>query len=263
MQIRQIVVTDHSELMKRSQAVVSFARDYRQGDQLPPHRHRRAQLVYAYRGTMAVRTDAASYVVPPHRAVWVPGQVEHAIEARSAFSMRSLYLDPAQVCGLPEQVRVMQVPPLLRELIAAVAVAGNDYAEDSAVARMMAVIVDQIRIQPALAALALSLPSDPRLLRIARTLIDNPADSRNLEQWAREVGASPRTLNRLFPAQTGMTFRDWRQQRRLLRALELLAGGETVTDVALELGYESSSAFIAMFRRSFGVTPKRYFQVTS
>ena len=253
------MVTDDSDLMTSPQAVVSFSRDYARGDQLPFHQHRKAQLVYANRGTMTVRTGDASYVVPPQRAVWVPSNVEHGIEARSAFSMRSLYLDPDQVGGLPEKVRVLQVSPLLRELIAAVVVAGNDYAPDGEVARMMAVIIDQIRVQPSAGALTLPLPSDSRLLRIAQALIDNPSDPRDLAQWAREVGASPRTLNRLFPAQTGMTFRDWRQQRRMLRALELLAGGVRVTDVALELGYEGSSAFIAMFRRSLGTTPKRYF----
>jgi AraC-like DNA-binding protein len=245
--------------MQSAQPVVSFTREYDKADVLPFHSHRRAQLVYAYRGTMTVRTADASYMVPPQRAVWMPGYVEHGIEARSAFSMRSLYFDPEQVSGMPETVRVIQVSPLLRELIAAVVIAGNDYAPDSAVARLFAVIVDQIRVLPAALSLTLPLPSDPRLLRVTQALIDNPADPRDLAQWAREVGASPRTLNRLFPAQTGMTFRDWRQQRRMLRALELLAGGVRVTDVAFELGYESGSAFIAMFRRSLGTTPKRYF----
>jgi len=122
----------------------------------------------------------------------------------------------------------------------------------------MSVILDQIRTQPVVPLLGLPLPADRRLLRIAQALIDCPADPRDLADWAKEVGISTRTLVRLFPAQTGMTFREWRQQRRLLRALELLATGVSVTNVALEVGYENTSAFIAMFRRCLGTTPTRY-----
>ena len=104
----------------------------------------------------------------------------------------------------------------------------------------------------------MAISPDPRLLRVARSMMDNPADVRDLNAWAREVGASARTLSRLFTAQTGMTFREWRQQRRLLRALELLASGHNVTTVAAELGYDNTSAFIAMFRRCLGTTPARY-----
>ena len=247
--------------MRSPQAIVSFARSYARGDVLPYHRHNRAQLVYANKGTMTVKTRTASYLVPPQRAVWMPSQIEHGIEARSAFSMQSLYIDPDRVTGLPESVGVLQVSPLLRESIAAVIAAGNDYAADGPVARIMSVIVDQILAQPAVDILMLPLPEDPRLLRITEALIDNPADSRDLVQWASRVGASPRTLNRLFPAQTGLTFREWRQQRRLLRALELLDQGVRITDIALELGYESTSAFIAMFRRYLGTSPGRYLDV--
>lgn len=244
--------------MRRPQAIVSFARDYAKGDLLPYHRHKRAQLVYASRGTMTVKTRTASYLVPPQRAVWMPSQTDHGIEARSAFSMQSLYIDPDQVSGLPESVGVLQIVPLLRELIATAIALGNDYAADDPTARIMSVIVDQIRAQPAVDVLMLPLPEDQRLLRITEALIDNPADSRDLAQWAKQVGASPRTLNRLFPAQTGLTFREWRQQRRLLRALELLDQGMRITDISLELGYESTSAFIAMFRRYLGTSPGRY-----
>ena len=125
----------------------------------------------------------------------------------------------------------------------------------------MRVIVDQINIQP-LAPLALPLPSDARLLKITRSLTENPADSRLLGEWALFAGASKRTLNRLFLKQTGMSFQNWRQQLRLLRALELLAAGDSVTGVALELGYENTSAFIAMFRRCLGSTPTRYLRDT-
>jgi AraC-like DNA-binding protein len=126
----------------------------------------------------------------------------------------------------------------------------------------MSVILDQIPTQP-VASLALPMPTDPRLLRVAQSLIVNPGDSRDLGEWARTVGASKRTLGRLFTEQTRMSFQKWRQQRRLLRALELLATGDNVTSIALELGYDNTSAFIAMFRRCLGTTPTRYLNTTN
>ena len=239
------------------QSIVAHGRDLKQGDVLPFHSHRRAQLVYASNGVMTVTTHVASYVVPSQRAVWMPAGVEHRIDARSAVNLRTLYIDSRASAKLPAEVCVLQVTPLLRELIVTSVASGPEYAPDSPEERVMSVILDQILTQP-VATLALPLPSDPRLRRVADALILNPADSRDLDAWASEVGASKRTLVRLFPAQTGMTFREWRQQRRLLRALELLTTGSSVTSVALETGYDNSSAFIAMFRRCLGTTPMRY-----
>lgn len=239
------------------EAIVAYGRDLRDAEVLPAHTHRRAQLVYASRGVMTVTTDSAAYVVPPQRAVWVPGGVRHGIEARSAVDMRTLYIEPTAATHLPSIVRVLQVTPLLRELILAAVESGQRPAPDGSRQRLMAVILDQIGAQPD-AALSLPMPSDPRLRRVTDALMTDPGDSRDLGEWAEAVGASKRTLGRLFAAQTGMSFRDWRQQRRLLRALELLGAGEKVTLVALELGYENASAFIAMFKRCLGTTPGRY-----
>ena len=238
-------------------AVVAYGRDLEAGAILPFHKHRRAQFVYASSGVMSVATSSAAYVVPPQRAVWMPAGVMHRIEARSDVAMRSLYIEVSETNDLPAEVCVLQVAPLLRELVVAAVAAGPGYDPDSPQSRIMDVILDQIRVQP-VASLALPMPSDPRLRKIVQSLVADPADQRDLDEWAREVGASKRTLTRLFPAQTGMSFRSWRQQRRLLRALELLASGKNVTAVALELGYENTSAFIAMFRRCLGETPARY-----
>lgn len=206
---------------------------------------------------MTVTTPSAAFVVPPQRAVWMPGGVTHRIDARSDLAMRTLYIEINEATDLPSEVCVLQVSPLLRELVVAAVAADTEYEPDSPQSRIMAVILDQISAQPVVS-LALPMPTDSRLLRLAQALIANPADQRDLGEWAIEVGASKRTLTRLFPAQTGMSFRSWRQQRRLLRALELLALGDNVTTVALELGYENTSAFISMFRRCLGATPARY-----
>ena len=237
--------------------IVAYGRDLKAGAVLPYHSHRRAQFVYASSGVMTVTTPAAAYVVPPQRAVWMPGGVMHQIDARSDVAMRSLYIETTQTKGLPTEVCVLQVAPLLRELVVAAVASGPAYELDSPQSRILDVVLDQIRVQP-MVSLALPMPTDPRLCKITQALIDEPSDERDLDEWASVVGASKRTLTRLFPAQTGMTFRTWRQQRRLLRALELLAAGDNVTTVALELGYDNTSAFIAMFRRCLGQTPTQY-----
>ncbi len=152
----------------------------------------------------------------------------------------------------------MQVTPLLRELIVRATAFAQPYAERGREARLARVLADEIaaaRVAP----FALPAPRDARLLRITRRLLDDPADDRTLAAWGRAAGASPRTLARLFRRETGMSFARWRQQARLLRALELLAAGRAVTEVALDLGYESTSAFITMFRETLGSTPARYF----
>jgi AraC-like DNA-binding protein len=243
------------------QAVVAFGRDLSRGESLPLHQHRRAQLVYASSGVMAVSTNFAAYVVPPQRAVWMPGGREHRIDARSDVAMRTLYFDPEFdpdiTNGLPTDVCVLRVSPLLRELILAAVAEGPHCPPNSPQSRLMAVIIDQLRT-PMENTLTLPMPTEARLLRLARMLIEDPGDRRSLGEWASELGTSKRTLGRLFVSQTGLSFQAWRQQRRLLRALELLASGDSVTSVALELGYENTSAFIAMFRRSFGTTPRQY-----
>ena len=259
-QTRQTVIAPSREVGRLEdlpQDVVAYGRDLSAGAVLPFHRHRRAQFVYASRGVMTVTTSSAAYVVPPQRAVWMPGGVAHRIDAQSDVAMRTLYIENNSATDLPTEVCVLQVSPLLRELVVAAVAAGTEYEPDSPQSRMMAVILDQIRAQP-VASLALPMPEDARLLRIAKSLISNPADQRDLGEWAKEVGASKRTLTRLFPAQTGMSFRAWRQQRRLLRALVLLASGNNVTAVALEVGYDNTSAFISMFRRCLGATPAHY-----
>ena len=244
-------------LEKLPQPVVAYGRDLAAGAVLPFHRHQRAQFVYSISGVMTVTTPTAAYVVPPQRAVWMPAGIMHSIEAHSDVAMRTLYVREGEATGLSKEVCVLQVSRLLRELVVTAVAVGPTYLADSPDSRIMEVILDQIRVQP-VTSLALPMPTEPRLRKIAQSLINDPADQRSLDEWAREVGASKRTLTRLFPAQTGMSFRSWRQQRRLLRALELLATGYSVTTVALELGYENTSAFIAMFRRTLGASPTRF-----
>lgn len=239
--------------------VVALTEEYPAGHVIPPARHPRGQLIYADRGVVTVNAPQGTWVLPPHRAVWMPAGTPHWTRTASALSSRYLYVDPAAAPGLPAHVTVITVSPLLRELIEAVCALPADYDEDGPAGRLVAVLLDQMRTVP-VAPLHLPLPADPRLQALADALRADPADARSLADWGRAVGASERTLGRLFLRETGLTFRAWRQQVRLLAALERLAAGEAVTVVALEVGYESPSAFVAMFRRVLGASPGRYFE---
>lgn len=257
-QTRDYLNPEVAELESLPQPVVAYRRDLVDGERIPPHRHRRAQLVYASEGVMTVTTADGAFVVPPQRAVWLPGGMEHRIDARGPVAMRTLYVGPGAAPDLPTEVCVLHVTALLRELILAAVDMPQSFGPTSPEHRLMSVILDQIRVLP-VAPLSLPMPKDRRLRRLAEALLDDPSDGRGLEAWARDAGASPRTLARLFQRETAMSFRAWRQQLRLLRAMEMLAAGQSVTTVALDLGYDSPSAFTAMFRRTLGTTPKRYF----
>jgi len=228
---------------------------YPAGHVVPLHRHLRGQLLYAVSGIMSVVTRAGTWTVPPQQAVWIPPDTEHEVRMPCAVSMRSLYIHPDSVEGLPSVCRVVEVTPLLRELIAQlVAPSARSQAQ---VVRLMAVLVDEVMMLES-PPLHLPAPKDSRLRAITDALLDDPADSRGLGQWSKRVGASERTLARLFLKETGMGFRDWRQRLRTLTAIERLAAHDDVTSVALDLGYGSPSAFIAMFKRSLGETPGRF-----
>jgi len=216
-------------------------------------------LIYASAGVMSVHTDARSWVVPPHRAVWVPAGTECSIEVSAGLAMRSLYFKPGVARSLPRECCVVNVPPLLRELILHTIEIGMLNRTIPAHARLIGVLVDQLRVLRAVP-LQLPQPSDPRAANVAAQLALSPGRRLSLGAVARRAGASARTIERLFRTETNMTFAKWRERLRLLRALRLLAGGEAVTNVALELGYASPSAFTAMFRRAFGTTPSGYYK---
>lgn len=229
------------------------------GESIELHQHRRAQLLYASAGIMTVTTENGVWVVPPHRAVWVPPKRAHAVKANTDLSLRNLYIDTAGDNKLPNDLCVVAVPRLLRELILEVVTLPVLYDLDGADARLIAVTLDRIQ-SLAVVPLHLPLPTSTALADIAEKLTRQPADDRSIEDWAAQIGASGRTLARRFIRETGMSFGQWRQQLRLLEAMRLLADGVSVTTVALELGYSNQSAFITMFRKAVGKTPGKYFE---
>jgi AraC-like DNA-binding protein/quercetin dioxygenase-like cupin family protein len=236
----------------------TFAAGFPGGHIIPDHLHGWHQLIYGTQGVITVHTSQGSWVVPPQRAVWVPAGIVHRVEMSGAVSMRTLYITVEAAKDMSKDCCVVNVSPLLRELILHAIEIGALDKHIPTHARLIGVILDQIIAQPAIP-LQLAVPSDSRALKVVEILRANPGDTGSLEQFCRTAGASKRTIERLFRIETGMTFGQWRQRLRLLHGLRLLASGEPVTTVAMESGYESTSAFISVFKTAFGTTPSRYY----
>ena len=250
--------TSVEDILNIPRPIVAMAKEFPDGHLIAFHQHSRAQLLYASSGVMTVTTESGLWVVPPLRAVWIPAQLSHQILASGRVSMRTLYFQPDIDTGLPERCCVVSVTPLLRELVLHAMDIPPVYALNGPDARLMNVILDQIQAMD-IAPLELPIPKDPRLKKIYEHLAARPEDNRTVEDWGKMVGATGRTLARHFRRETGMAFGQWRQQVRILEALKRLAMHEPVTTVAIELGYESPSAFISMFKKVLGKTPGQYF----
>jgi AraC-like DNA-binding protein/quercetin dioxygenase-like cupin family protein len=231
--------------------------DMSDGETFQPHSHKWGQFTYSAKGVLTVLTAEGHFSAPPAMAVWIPPGVTHDIRPVGPAKFRSLYIEENLVQGMPEACVVLAVDLLLRNLILEATRLPRNWDVTGSDHRLMMVIVDRIRCASP-APLHLPLPSSHRLRAVTNSLLADPTDRRTIDQHGSNVGASGRTLARLFKQETGMTFGEWRRQRVLLAALELLADGATVTTVALEMGYESTSAFIAMFRQSLGMTPTQY-----
>lgn len=239
--------------------VSSRAVEFPAGEVRPLHHHGVAQLIYAVDGIMVVESDAGRWIVPPTRGIWMPAFAAHTIRMVNAVSMRSLYIRPDAAQGLPQACATVAISELLRQLILSAMDITDDYAADSRNGRLMGLILDELRFLPVLP-LHLPNPQHPCLTRICGAIGAAPDENTTLAQWARTLGMDVKTIQRLFMRETRMTFGQWRQQARLLMALERLASGARILDVALDLGYDSPSAFSAMFRKQLGVTPSAYFR---
>jgi len=232
-------------------------------DEYPPgftdlsHRHGRAQLLYASSGVMSVIIDTASFVIPPQRAVWIPAGTAHEVSCRGHVSLRTLYFDGSVHDLGHGSCRVIEVSDFMKALILEVAHFGSEYDMDGREGRIIRLLVEEVEAMPD-APYHAPMPTDHRLLRVCRVILSDPADQRDLNDWASLAGMGRRTFTRLFKEETGMGLAVWRQQVRLMEALSLLASGMAVTTVAFDVGYESPSAFTAMFHRAFGVPPSQY-----
>ena len=238
--------------------IVASSVDLPHGSVFEPHIHQESQLVYASQGVMTVSTAIGNWVLPPQRAAWIPANTEHSVSCSGEVKVRTLFFRKHISPLLPQGCCILSVSDLMREVIVRIAQTWEEFPLTEQDKRLLAVLLDEIQ-STATAPLYLPLPQDKRLQQLTRKLQRNPADKRSLPQWSKEIGASTRTIERLFQRETGMSYREWLRQLRLLNALERLATGTSVDAVAYSLGYESTSAFIAMFRHSLGTTPGRYF----
>lgn len=237
--------------------MATVSADLEDGHVIPEHSHPEDQLLFASEGVMTLSTKQGVWVVPPLRAVWIPSETLHSVAMSGRVSMRTLYLQPKLGPSLPQKCFVMNVTSLLRELVLHACRIGRLHNHAAAERRLIEMIVDHLKAVESVP-LQLPRPVDPRAQKIVARLVASPGDHRKLEKLCRECGASKRTIQRLFREETKMTFRKWRQQLRLLHAMQRLASGEKVTAAALDAGYNSTSAFISMFREQLGQTPARY-----
>jgi len=253
------------------------ARTLEADSEIAPHSHPWAQVAISVSGVARVTAGHATYLVPAWRAVWIPPGIEHVVMAVEKAELRTLYIDqsdgvgpgvPAAARAAWAACRVLEVSPLLRELVMQMDVAMDAASDGTQVApppkllareRLMgALALDELR-RAAPMRLGIELPQDKRLRALCEAVIADPGRHASLEGWAREAGASTRTVARLFRQELSTSFGPWRQQVLLARALTLAARGLPMGVIASELGYASASAFTAMVRRSVGAPPGRFF----
>jgi transcriptional regulator GlxA family with amidase domain len=220
----------------------------------PDHDHAWHQLTFATRGHLEVVTAAARHLVPSDRAVWVPAGTRHTEIIRAPISMRSLYVSTRATHHAADRVRTIAVTPLLRELILHITRIGALDRREPEQARLVGVLLDQLASARDVS-LELPSPRDPRARRFAELVTRAPGDRTSIAVLARKVGASLRTLERCFLTETGLAVGEWRRRVRLFHALRLLEDGVAVTEVALEVGYATTSAFSHAFARQLGRSP--------
>ena len=234
--------------------MVGFAHNYPDGLCTSLHAHPRAQLLYAVSGVMRIETPGAAYVVPPSTALFVPADTQHVIRMDGPVAMRTLFLREDAACRAGIGTAVIAVSTLLREVILAACAEPLQWELGGRGHHLTELALDEISRSTPLP-LRLSMPSDARLRRLATVLRARPYDRHTMEGLAAMAGASSRTLARLFRAETGLTFRQWRQQVRMTDALSALTTGASPARAAAIAGYASQPAFGAAFRGLFGMTP--------
>ncbi|MDR0241083.1 MAG: helix-turn-helix transcriptional regulator [Burkholderia sp.] len=247
------------ERKDKHKQIAAVASDAAAGIGYPPHSHRHGQLIHAISGVMLVHADAGSWVVPTGRAVWVPGGTQHEIRMAGDVQMRTVFVAQEVRPSLPRECRVIEVGTLLRELIVTACELPADYDLAHRAGRVLALILDEIEIAPLLS-LHVPMPRHPALAALCTQLIGDPSTAVTLQSWARNAHMNERTLARTFKRETGMTHGAWCRHARLLLSLPRLAAGTPILELALEHGYDSPSAFAAMFRKALGVPPSEYFR---
>jgi len=256
---RKIIMTTSLQFNFATRPLIPFAHDYPHGATEPWHSHDCAQLLHALSGVVRVETEQGYWIVPPSRGVWLPAGTRHRLKVTGQVAARTLFIDPFARADLPSVCQVVQISDLLRELIVSSLSLAEHYHAGTREERIYELILDEIRVMNVLP-FNLPEPQTPALQILCRQIQDEPGKSWSAAVAAAQLNMSERTLLRQFRKQTGLSFSEWVRRAKLMIALTYLAQGQSVLRVALDLGYESHSAFSAMFRRILGASPSDYFQ---
>lgn len=232
--------------------LIGFASTYTSGTRIDRHSHDAHQLIHAISGAMRVLALNRLWVLPVGRALWVPAHVQHDIQCNGAVGMRTVYLSQSYT-SLPPNVRVVAVSPLAREVLVRLA-EGADAALHTHLGHVLIHEIQHSKVE----AFSLPLPKDARIATLASDLRADPASQVTLAEWSKKLGTSERSLMRYIQDETGMTFRELRRQTRIMVAIEKLVEGHSVTNVAFDVGFETTSAFINAFRLVVGKTPGQF-----
>lgn len=236
-----------------------------------PHSHPWAQVAMSSTGVIRMTAAHSTYIVPPSRALWIPPGTEHVVTVLEDAVIQTLYVHPSArflgaEAGTPferwPECRVLEVSPLLRELVLHLDGTPGAQVADAREQALAALVLEELR-RAAPVRLGIDLPRDKRLRQLCETMFDHPTRWTLLEDWSALIGASPRTVARLFRSELGCSFGQWRQQVLLAHALSMAARHKPMAHIAAELGYASASAFSAMVRRSVGQPPRRFFGATA
>ena len=242
---------------RRGTSVATLAYEYPDGFQVSEHAHASDQLIYAIRGLMLVSSGNNTWLIPPHFALWIPARQRHELRMRSPVSMRTLYFVPGLVRRFGNSCQVLNVTDLLREVILETVAVGQLRTKNVYERALRDVLIQCLQNAFPLPTL-ITLPRDQRAMKLAQIVLTRPGRSQTLAALCAQMGLGVRTVQRLFQRELGMDFDSWRRQVRLMKAVELLLSGNSVKQTAFEVGYRQPSAFVEMFRATFGDTPKAW-----
>lgn len=225
---------------------------------LAEHSSGSGHLIYSVNGLLVVHSDCGHWVVPPTTVLRLAADTTYSIRKADQVCVRTVELTTELSERLPPASCLYRMTPLLRELLQALSSDSADSSSTSKAALLVELLLEVGVWSEESAPQCVGVPSDPRVAHICDYVHNNLDAPKTLQEWATELKNDPRTLHRLFVQEFGMPFVQWRQQARLMAALEWLAEGRPVMDVALDLGYQTQSAFTAMFRRKTGITPTEW-----
>lgn len=237
--------------------IIAIGTRYPDGHVIAPHQHRRGQLISGATGVIVLGTPDGTYVMPPQRGMWIPPATEHHVRTVGAVRMQSLYLQPGAVPNMPAHCQVVGISPFMRSLMTEALSLPLESEPDSRAGALMALIQHEMQQLPVLP-LSLQFPAHGPLAERCRRFMQHPNIHETIDDWTRALGMSRRVFTRLFRRETGVSFMAWRQQACLMNAMPRLVAGESVTTVAIDLGYENPAAFTLMFKRAFGSPPLVY-----